>query len=88
LLLEGNIDTKKLIEKTKPMGTILANWEDADITVQIPPDPFFFTCSVTFCTVKRSLEKGEATELQIIQSYRSDVSSNHSGNNRHNKRIE
>jgi hypothetical protein len=50
-----------------------------NITVQIPPAPFFFTCSVTFCTVKRSLEKGEATELQLIQSYRNDVSSNHSG---------
>ena len=50
-----------------------------NITVQIPPAPFFFTCSVTFCTVKRSLEKGEATELQLIQSYMNDVSSNHSG---------
>jgi hypothetical protein len=59
-----------------------------NITVQIPPAPFFFTCSVTFCTVKRSLEKGEATELQLIQSYRSDVSSNHSVKNRNKKRIE
>jgi hypothetical protein len=41
----------------------------------------FFFASYIALIVKRRFEKELTAELQLIQSYRSDISGNHNGNN-------